>query len=146
METVLQSDNIKAKILAAVASGSSVSEAAKANGITTTQVRSAISRLCRTAKLSADISDIQESPKEYLELASLIQSTPQYALRTDLRRKIQYCLRLKSADEITPRYISNLTSEMILDAGITEFGLYEIQQWLVANGVREPLILLTVIT
>ncbi len=134
METVLQPDNIKANVLAAVACGSSISEAAKANGLTPAQGRTAISRLCRTAGLSSEISQIQEKPEKYLEISSKIQNSPQYALRRELRKKMLENLHLKSPDAITPKYVSNLTAEMILDANITEVALSEIQEWLVANG------------
>ncbi len=134
METVLQPDNIKAKILAAVARGSALSEAAKEIGLTGSQARSAVSILCRKENLSSEISEIRNNPDKYLALALRITNTPQYALREELRRRIFNNLRLKSADEITPKYVSNLTAAMILEAGITEVGLSEIQEWLVTNG------------
>lgn len=128
------SDKLKAKVLAAVAGGSSLSDAARANDLTPGQGRDAVSRLCRNFKLSPDISDIRANPKTYLELASRITSDPRHALRKELRSRIQRLLQLRSIDELTQKYISNLTAAMVLETGITEIGLAEIQEWLVDNG------------
>lgn len=44
-------------------------------------------------------------------------------------------LKLRSPDERTPQYVSNVTSETLLSNGVTETGLVEIQEWLLANGL-----------
>ena len=129
------SDILKAKVLMSVARGSSVSGSARANGLTPRQGRDAISRLCRTFRLPSDISEIQANPQPYLLAASEIGNTPKYALRKELRVRLQRHLKLRSADELTPKYISNLTSEMILEAGITAGALADIQEWLTQNGI-----------
>lgn len=66
--------------------------------------------------------------------AERVISTPRYGLRKALRKDMEYCLQLQSADQIEPGYISNLTAAMILDAGITDVGLAEIQEWMAGYG------------
>jgi len=44
-------------------------------------------------------------------------------------------LKLRSTDELTPQYVSNISAETLLSNGFTETGLVEIQEWLLANGL-----------
>lgn len=127
-------DTVKAKVLAAVANGSSVSDAAREHGLTPNQGRDAVARLCRDFRLPADIGEIQTNPKKYLDSASKVAMNPHYALRKNLRGELQYRLQLQSVDELTPKYVSNLTATMLLDSGITETGVADIQEWLFENG------------
>ena len=132
----MQTDHLKAKVLASVARGMSVSDAAASHGLNAGQARDAISRICRDNKLPSEIAKIHAKPAPYLKAAEKVISTPRYGLRKGLRKDMEWCLKLQSADQIEPDYISNLTAAMILDSGITEVGLAEIQEWLNESGVR----------
>ncbi len=46
-----------------------------------------------------------------------------------------FLLKLRSADELTPPYVSNITAETLLSHVVTETGLVEIQEWMLANGL-----------
>lgn len=127
-------DHLKAKVLASVADGLSVSEAAALHGIDVSQARSGIARVCRDSKLPSEVPKIHANPRPYKKAAERVISTPRYGLRKALRNDMEYCLRLQSADQIEPGYISNLTAAMILDAGITDVGLAEIQEWMAGYG------------
>jgi hypothetical protein len=134
MEIHVIPDTVKANVLMAVAGGSSVSEAARANGITPNQGRESISRLCRSLKLSSDVSEIRAHPKKYIESASKVAGDPKYALSKGLREKMQRLLRLRPPAELTPRYLSNITAEALLSVGITPGALADIQGWMLDNG------------
>lgn len=127
-------DHLKAKVLASVASGMSISEAAVQHGIDVGQARNGIGRICRDSKLPPEVSKIHANPRPYKNAAERVISTPRYGLRKALRKDMEYCLRLQSADQIEPGYISNLNAAMILDAGITDVGLAEIQGWMDGYG------------
>lgn len=127
-------DHLKAKVLASVASGMSISEAAAQHGIDVGQARNGIARICRDSKLPSKVSKIHANPRPYKKAADKIVSTPRYGLRKALRKDMEHCLQLQSADQIEPGYVSNLTAAMILDAGITDVGLAEIQEWIVGYG------------
>lgn len=127
-------DHLKAKILASVASGLSVSEAAAQHGIDVGQARNGIARICRDSKLPSEVSKIHTNPGPYKKAAERVINTPRYGLREALRKDMEYCLKLQSADQIEPGNISNLTAAMILNAGITYVGLAEIQEWMAGYG------------
>lgn len=123
-------DHLKARVLTSVANGMSVSEAAESHGLKAGQARDAVARICRMHKLPSEIKGIHARPAPYLKAAEQVMSSPRYRLRKALRKDIEGCFRLQSADQIEPKYISNLTAAMVLDAGITDVGLAEIQEWL----------------
>ena len=123
-------DHLKAKVLASVADGLSLSEAAARHGIDVGQARNGVARICRDSKLPSEVSKIHANPAPYKKAAERVINTPRYGLRKALRKDMEYQLQLQSADQIEPGYISNLTAAMILDAGITDVGLAEIQEWM----------------
>ncbi|ELL4312300.1 hypothetical protein QFP33_001602 [Pseudomonas aeruginosa] len=129
-------DAKKAKILLSVAGGMTVPEAARANDVKPAQARASISRICRNAKLSPEIIDIHANPKKYIDLATKITVDPAYALRKALREQLIDILRLRSPDELTPKYVSNITAEILLKNGITGVAVAEIQEWLMDNNTE----------
>lgn len=129
------SDMIKANILIAIARGQSVADAAQTNGLTYAQARGALLRLCRDLKLPWDLEEIQANPKKYIDAATAVIAVPKNALRKVLRNVLVFQLKLRSPDELTPQYVSNITAEALLSNGVTETALVEIQEWLLANGL-----------
>lgn len=127
-------DAVKAKILTAVARGETIASAARKNGISTPQARNALFRICRSLNLSPDISDISANSEKYLLAAHRKLQDPKIVLPQRLWRDLMQKLRLRSPDEITPRYFSNLTAEQMLDSGVTESSLSDIQEWLNHHG------------
>jgi hypothetical protein len=127
-------DHLKAKVLASVAGGLSISEAAARHSIDVGQARNGVARICRDSKLPSEVSKIHANPAPYKKAAERVINTPRYGLRKALRKDMEYQLRLQSPDQIEPGYISNLTAAMILDAGITDVGLAEIQEWMAGYG------------
>ncbi|MCM3916215.1 hypothetical protein ACRCQO_15810 [Pseudomonas aeruginosa] len=129
-------DAKKAKILLSVAGGMTVPEAARANDVKPAQARSSISRICRNAKLSPEIIDIHANPKKYIDFATKIIADPAHTLRKALREQLIDILRLRSPDELTPKYVSNITAEILLKSGITGVAVSEIQEWLMSNNTE----------
>ncbi len=129
------SDMTKANILIAIAKGQSVAEAAKPYGLSYAQARGALSRFCPHIKLRWDLEEIRANPKKYIDAALAIIASPKNALRRVLRDDLVFQLKLRSPDELTPQYVSNITAETLLSHGVTETGLVEIQEWLLANGL-----------
>lgn len=83
--------------------------------------------------MSADLEAIRADPKKYRDLAASIAKQARYELRSTLRDRLRGALHLRSDNELTPDYLSNLTPEMLLNAGVTGASLGEIQEWLVTN-------------
>jgi hypothetical protein len=129
------SDMTKANILIAIAEGQSVADAAKSYGLSYAQARGALPRFCQHLKLRWDLEDIRAKPKKYIDAAEAIVSSPKNELRRILRNDLVLQLKLRSPDELTPQYISNITAETLLSHGVTETGLVEIQEWLLTNGL-----------
>lgn len=122
------SDVTKANILIAVSEGQSVTDAAKCYGLSYAQARGALPRFCRHLKLRWDLEEIRTNPKKYIDAAIAIISSPKNALRRVLRNDLVVQLKLRSPDELTPQYVSNITAEILLSHGVTETGLVEIQE------------------
>ncbi len=72
----MTSEPLKAKILLAVAGGASLSDAADTHGVSVPRARKAIQSLCRSLKLSSEISDIQQSAALYAKPAQHIVDDP----------------------------------------------------------------------
>jgi hypothetical protein len=129
------SDMTKANILIAIACGQSVAEAAKPYGLSYAQAIGTLPRFCQHLKLRWDLQEIRANPKKYIDVAIVIVASPKNALRRVLRNDLVFLLKLRSADELTPQYVSNITAETLLSHVVTETGLVEIQEWMLANGL-----------
>lgn len=127
-------DTVKAKILIAIAQGQSVGDAAQAYGFKYAQARGAFPNFCRRLGLRWDLDEIKTHPQKYIDAALKVISMPQNSLRRPLRVNLIKQLRLTSAEELTPRYVSCLTAEMLLSNGVTENAITEIQKWLLAHN------------
>lgn len=132
------SDILKAKILLSVASGASMAEAARANDLKPEQVRYAIYRICRSVGrsqwISSELSDIRADPKKYIDFALSIINSSKYALRKALREQLTGTLKPRSPDELSPKYVSNYTAQLLMENGFSSTAISEIQEWLVHNG------------
>lgn len=129
------SDITKANTLIAIARGQSVAEAAKANGLTYAQARGMLPRFCSGLKLRWDLEEVRANPQRYIDAATAVVAAPKNALRKVLRTNLVCQLKLRSSDDLTPQYVSNITAATLLSNGFTETALVEIQEWLLANGL-----------
>lgn len=130
----MTSEPLKAQILLAVAGGASLSDAARTHGVSVARAKQAIRSLCRSLKLSSEISDIQQSASLYAKPAQQIVDDPKYALRRKLREQLETVLLLKSSDELRVGYLSQISASTLIDAGLTPIAVAEVQEWLVNQG------------
>jgi hypothetical protein len=132
------SDIVKAKLLLSVANGMSLTEAARVHGVKSTQAQHGIRTICRSGGrghwISSDVSDIRADPTKYVDFASHIISNSKYALRRALQEKLTRILKPSLPDELTPKYLSNFTAQMLIESGFSSGVISEIQEWLVSNG------------
>ncbi len=110
--------------------------AAEANGLSPGQGRDAVVRICRKLGLASDVAEIHANRKTYQDAAQRIIDDPKQGLKKDLQDKLVQCLKLIKPDDLTPRYVSNLTASSMLSAGLTQHAVADIQAWLLAHGVR----------
>lgn len=120
----------KAAVLRAVAMGATIAEAGKAAELTTAQAKESLRRLRRELALNTDIAEIQASPQKYLKALQHFESEPQFDLRKPLVEKLVSALRLKSASDLTPHYLSNISASQLLSCGLTLVAVAELQEWL----------------
>ena len=128
-------NSVKAKILRSVAGGATLSQAGTTAGISTARARTALGSLCRTLRLSADSEAIQAQPQKYLEALLEFESKPQFELRRTLVDKLKEVLMLRSAAELTPQYLSNITASQLLERGVTLVAIAELQEWLYSHDL-----------
>ena len=115
----MTSEPLKAQILLAVAGGASLSDAARTHGVSVARAKQAIRSLCRSLKLSSEISDIKNSASLYVKPAQHIVDDPKYALRRKLREQLETVLLLKSSDELRVGYLSQISASTMIDARVT---------------------------
>ncbi|MBO9661426.1 hypothetical protein [Dokdonella sp.] len=130
------SDMMKARVLLAVAEGQSLASAAEANGLSPSRGRDALNRLCRKLRMPGHVAEIHANGQVYRDAALKIIHDPKHALRRGLRDKLVRFLELRSAEDLTPGYVSNMTAPFMLDVGFSRDAVSEIQEWLLANGTR----------
>ncbi|MGB3423178.1 MAG: hypothetical protein WBF84_00935 [Castellaniella sp.] len=128
-------NSTKAKILRSVADGATLSQAGTAAGISTARARTALGSLCRTLRQRADVEAIQAQPQKYLDALLAFEIKPQFELRKALVDKLEQALRLRSAAELTPQYLSNITASQLLECGVTLVAIAELQKWLYSHDL-----------
>ncbi|MES2282507.1 MAG: hypothetical protein V4542_13930 [Pseudomonadota bacterium] len=120
----------KAAVLRAVAMGATIAEAGTAAGLSAWQAKESLRRLRRELGLDTTPSEIQASPQKYLKALQNFESKPQFDLRGPLVDKLVSALRLKSASDLTPAYLSNISASQLLSCGVTLVAVAELQEWL----------------
>ncbi len=105
-------------------------------GLSPAQGKNAIAIICREIKLAPDLAEIRARPTDYQKSARRIIDDPKHALEKDLRGRLMRGLRLKNPEDLTPKYVSNLSVSSMLSAGLTLRTIADTQAWLVAHGTR----------
>ncbi len=120
----------KIEALKVVLDGGTLSEAGAAIGVGQSRARDLISRICREFGLPREIEYIRSNPKKYLDKINGFKDNPKMALRSVLIHNLIRVLKLNDVNELTPRYLSNLTASQLMSVGITSVAILEIQEWL----------------
>lgn len=122
-------------ILRAVAAGSTLKAAGEALEVSATRAGQLLNRICKQLGLPLGVSGIHANPKTYLQkLDAELARVPTVGLRRDLVQRLVRILKLKSATELTPEYLSNISARMLLNSEITFVAIAEIQEWLLGHS------------
>lgn len=125
----------KAAILKCVAEGGTLKEAGAAASIGGERARQLLAKLCRELKLPSALNDIRADPQQYLTRLEEFERKPQFELRKALVRDLVSKLKLKTEVDLTPKYVSNISTSQLLSNGITLVAVTEIQEWLSKHGL-----------
>jgi len=121
-------------VLRAVAEGKTLAEAGKSIGVSGGGARQLLSKICRELKLSPDISEIRRCKDEYLQQIGALENNPVSQLNPKIAENLANALLLKKADDLPPKYLSNISASQLLNAKQTLVAVAEAQEWLIRNG------------
>jgi hypothetical protein len=122
-------------VLRAVADGKSLAEAGKLIGRSATTVRQMLFRLCRAIQMPSDISEIQSNKVAYLQIIGDMQLKPDIKLNHKIAYNLLKALKISDQEELTPKYVSNVSAFQLLDEGLTLTAVADVQIWLVQHGL-----------
>ncbi|MGL5632608.1 MAG: hypothetical protein ACRDD3_09615 [Azovibrio sp.] len=125
----------KIMVLQHVAEGGTIKEAGAAAFISAGRASQLLANLCRELKLSSSLADIRTDPKKYLTRLEEFKHRPQFELRKSLVHDLIFKLKLKSEDDLTPKYVANISASQMLNSGVTLLAVTEIQEWLSKRGL-----------
>lgn len=131
----MNSNAREAKILTAVANGATLVKAGASLGISSTRTKDLLNKICRKLKMSSAIKDIKASPNKYLKKLDELNTEeskkePHLYLRSTLVSKLKSILKLNSASDLTPKYLSNITASQLINRGVSIIAITELQEWL----------------
>lgn len=69
-----------------------------------------------------------------VRLRDVEKGHPILQLNPKVAHSLASALGLKQMDELTPKYLSNISAAQLLSAGVTMIAISDAQQWLVKNG------------
>lgn len=69
-----------------------------------------------------------------LRLKDVEKDHPALQLNHKIAYNLTEALKLRNIEELTPRYLSNISAAQLLSAGVTLVAVSDAQQWLVKNG------------
>lgn len=122
------------KVLRAVAEGRTLKEAGAAVGVGGNAARGMLYRICRELRLPSSLSDIRNNKEACLAALGVSEDHPVIELNSKIAYSLQEALRLKTAEEVAPKYVSNLSASQLLANGLTPTAVSDIQCWLVQHG------------
>ena len=128
-------NNIRgAAIVRAVAQGGTLKAAGESMGVGSTRAGQLLRRCCRKAGLPEEIQEIRANPARYLEVIGEALEVEKSKLPNKTIRALVDQLKLKSAEQLTPSYLSNITPEQLLSAGVSLTIICALQNWLHSCG------------
>lgn len=124
----------KATVIRAVIDGASLPEAARIAGIKSAQANTALKGFCWRFRLPREVADVRAEPARYLEALKAFETSPEIALGQDLSKRLTMLLQVKSPQEVTPKYVSNIEASQLLESGLTPINVHMIETWLASHG------------
>lgn len=137
----MENDIRGAAIVRSVAQGATLKAASELIGLSTTRTGQLIRRYCRKAGLPEEIREIHANPDRYLKAAGAAPEIEKSKLPNKTVRALVEQLKLKSADQLTPQYLSNITPGLLCSAGVSLTIICALQDWLSSCGYslkRQP--------
>lgn len=124
----------KATVIRAVIDGASLPEAARKAGIKSAQANTALKGFCRRFRLPREVADVRAEPARYLAELKASEASPEIALGQVLSERLTIVLQVKTPQEVTPRYVSNIEASQLLACGLTPINVHMIETWLASHG------------
>lgn len=140
-EPHLENDIRGAAIVRSVAKGGTLKAAGESIGISSTRAGQLLRRYCRKAALPAGVHEIHANPDPYLKFIGKAPEVEKSKLPNKTIRALVEQLKLKSAEQLTPSYLSNLTPGQLHSAGVSLTIICAMQDWLHSCGCslkRQP--------
>ena len=130
----MENDIRGAAIVRTVAQGGTLKAAGESIGVRAKWAGRLLRRYCRKNNLPGELQDIRANPKRYLELVGKAPEVEQSKLPTKTVRALVDQLKLKSADQLTTSYLSNITPNQLQAAGVSLTIICALQEWLHSSG------------
>ena len=124
----------RAEILRLVASGKSLNEAGSALGIGQGSARQHLAKACRRLGLPDRVADIHTQAPEYLKRLDTSTSDPLARLQPRIASHLLQALGRKYPNTVSPNDVARKTAAHLLQAGLSDVAVAEIQEWLMQNG------------
>lgn len=128
--------NASAKsVLRAVADGKTLTEAGTSIGVGVGRARQLLNKICRELKLPNGVSEIRRHKEEYFQLIGKLENSALIQINPKIAENLARALGLKKLDDLTPKYLSNISAAQLLNVNLTLVAVAEAQEWLVRHGM-----------
>lgn len=133
-EQHLKNDIRGAAIVRSVAQGRTLKVISESIGLSSTRAGQLLRRYCRRAGLPAEVHEIRANPDLYLKAVGESPEVETSKLPNQTIRALVGQLKLNSADQLTPSYLSNITPGQLHSAGVSLTIICALQDWLCSCG------------
>lgn len=130
----MKNDIRGASIVRSVAQGGTLKTVSESIGLSSTRAGQLLRRYCRRAGLPGDVRDIRANPERYLEATGKALDVEKSKLPNKTIRALVDQLKLKSAEQLTPSYLSNITPGQLHSADVSLTIMCALQDWLHSCG------------
>lgn len=137
----MKNDIRGAAIVRSVAQGNTLKAAAESIGVGKTSAGQLLRRYCKRLGLPGEVQAIHGDPASYLKSVGEVPEVEKSRLATMTIRSLVEKLKLQSADQLTPKYLANITPVQLRSAGVSLTIICELQAWLHSCGYslkRQP--------
>jgi DNA-binding CsgD family transcriptional regulator len=130
----LQSDPRATEILRHVVEGKTLKEAGALIGVGAGQARHLLTKICRQLRMPESLAEIKRDRQSYLIKLPPAQGFSWKGLNANLLTHLISVLHLRSPEEFSPDYASNLTASQLHVAGVSLDSIADLQSWLLQSN------------
>lgn len=116
-------------IVRSIAQGNTLKATAISIGVSSTRTGQILRRCCREIGLSDSVEDIKKNPDIYLEKIGEPTAVEKSPLAPKTIHDLVNKLKLGSVEQLTPKYLSNITPIQLLSVGVTLTTVCDLQDW-----------------